>query len=158
MPAMMAMTEKAIQISVQTYKKGNANSAMPAALFAYVCRNGSLRYFKMPMQSVASLSSRIEQSAAYAAAVSGKYGEKRRITVKKKTKSATLSSAEPRRVCACSLRARKPSAASVMPPIRYRTKNGAENGLNAKSKNEIPMRSMLKMFGICPMTNTSIHE
>lgn len=37
-------------------------------------------------------------------------------------------------------------------------KNGAENGLNAKSKNEIPMRSMLKMFGICPMTNTSIHE
>lgn len=94
MPAMMAMPEKAIQISVQTYKKGNANSAMPAALFAYVCRNGSLRYFKMPMQSVASLSSRIEQSAAYAAAVSGKYGEKRRITVKKKTKSAALSSAD----------------------------------------------------------------
>lgn len=63
---MTAMAEKAIQISVQTYKKGNANSAMPAALFAHVCRNGSLRYFKMPMQSVASLSSRIEQSAAQA--------------------------------------------------------------------------------------------
>ena len=69
-------------------------------MLAYVCRNGSLRYLRKPMQSVADFSSRIVPSAQYAVAVRGRWGQRITIVMEKKRRSAALSSAVPSRVSA----------------------------------------------------------